>query len=252
MGDWADRPIVDYRNGVPVYGFKSPSTGSLDPTGAPMQSGLIPQTNSSTIGGMMSNGIPNFTPFTPPDPNQVANTPEAQFALSQGVQALDRSAAAHGSFGSGGAMQELMSFGQGLASTQYNTAFNHALQTSQFNNSNLQTQFQDLLGQKNAGINAGHLGLQSQMYGDQRQDMSNAGAGAFQAYGNVQMNQQIQGVNTPLARNTPISNYSYGYTPQAGYSMGGGDNGTTPYMSIQQSYNGGDSGIAGAGYSEGV
>jgi hypothetical protein len=51
------------------------------------------------------------------------NSPGYKFALDQGVQASDRSAAAKGSLYSGGHSADLDALGQGLASQNYNTWF---------------------------------------------------------------------------------------------------------------------------------
>ncbi len=51
-------------------------------------------------------------------------SPDYQFTLQQGTQALDRSAAARGSLYSGGQQADLMQYGQGLASQQYNNYYN--------------------------------------------------------------------------------------------------------------------------------
>ncbi len=45
--------------------------------------------------------------------------PGYQFALDQGTQALDRSAASRGMLGSGNQQQDLLKFGQGLANQEY-------------------------------------------------------------------------------------------------------------------------------------
>jgi hypothetical protein len=52
------------------------------------------------------------------------NTPDYRFAYDQGVQALDRSAAARGGLYSGGHSADLMKFGSGLAEQNYNTQYN--------------------------------------------------------------------------------------------------------------------------------
>ena len=67
----------------------------------------------------------------------LANSSGYQFALNQGVQAADRSAAAKGTLGSGQAMVELMQYGQGLATQTLNSTMtnlsneNTALSNSQ-------------------------------------------------------------------------------------------------------------------------
>jgi hypothetical protein len=51
-------------------------------------------------------------------------SPDYQFAFDQGMQGLDRSAAARGGLYSGGHSADLMKFGQGLASQNYNAYYN--------------------------------------------------------------------------------------------------------------------------------
>jgi len=53
--------------------------------------------------------------------------PSMQFSMSEGQKALERSAAARGGVLSGAAMQDLMRYSQGLASQNYNSAANLAL-----------------------------------------------------------------------------------------------------------------------------
>lgn len=52
------------------------------------------------------------------------NSPDYQFALQQGTQNLDRSAASRGRLNSGGYGQDLVAYGQGLASQQLNNYTN--------------------------------------------------------------------------------------------------------------------------------
>lgn len=51
-------------------------------------------------------------------------SPDYQFALDQGMQSLDRSAASRGGLYSGGHSADLMKFGQGLASQNYGNYYN--------------------------------------------------------------------------------------------------------------------------------
>lgn len=51
-------------------------------------------------------------------------SPDYQFSFDQGLQGLDRSAAARGSLYSGGHSADLMKFGEGLASQNYNQYYN--------------------------------------------------------------------------------------------------------------------------------
>lgn len=50
--------------------------------------------------------------------------PSYQFRLSEGLKAMQRTAAARGGLLSGGALKEAQRYGQGLASTEYGNAFN--------------------------------------------------------------------------------------------------------------------------------
>lgn len=64
--------------------------------------------------GRLNSG--DFSAFT--------QSPDYQFAQQQGLQAMDRSAASRGSLFSGGHSADLLKFGQGLASQNYNTYYN--------------------------------------------------------------------------------------------------------------------------------
>lgn len=57
------------------------------------------------------------------DMSSFKSSPDYQFALEQGIQGLDRSAAARGSLFSGGQQADLMRFGQGLATQNYNNYY---------------------------------------------------------------------------------------------------------------------------------
>lgn len=57
--------------------------------------------------------------------------PGYQFALNQGMQAIQRSAAAKGSLNSTGTMQDLNNYAQGMASQQYQNAYDRFTQNQQ-------------------------------------------------------------------------------------------------------------------------
>lgn len=59
------------------------------------------------------------------------NSPDYQYALSSGINAADRSAAARGSLFSGGQQADLLKLGQGLASQNLNTYYNRQLGLAQ-------------------------------------------------------------------------------------------------------------------------
>jgi hypothetical protein len=76
------------------------------------------------------------TQFGAPTAAQAAATPGEQFMLQQGSQAIDRSAAARGGINTGATLQAQQAYGQGLASTAYQQAYNNALNTFQTNHNN--------------------------------------------------------------------------------------------------------------------
>jgi hypothetical protein len=58
------------------------------------------------------------------DPSSLANSPQYQFTRDQGLEALNRTAAASGYRGSGNILQELTKYASGLASQTYSDEFN--------------------------------------------------------------------------------------------------------------------------------
>ena len=75
------------------------------------------------------------------DPKTVADNPDYQFQLQQGLQATQRAAAANGTLQSGGTLKALDQFSQGLASTSMQQYYNQALSTF---NTNRQNAYQSL------------------------------------------------------------------------------------------------------------
>ena len=110
-------------------------------------------------------------------------SPDYQFAFDQGMQALDRSAAARGSLYSGGHQADLMQFGQGLASQQYGNYYNRlaglagvgqqtAGQIGEFGAQNASTQANCAIGGANA--RASSYGQQANAWGNALQGVSGA------------------------------------------------------------------------------
>lgn len=117
--------------------IKQGSSTPTTPNGAP---GAITLGNGSTLPGVPSlSSLVNPSlgaegslsqgwgqTFTPPTAQQAAQTPGYQFQLDQGNQAIQRSAAASGDLLSGGTEKALDQYSQGLASTNYQQAYNNA------------------------------------------------------------------------------------------------------------------------------
>lgn len=85
-------------------------------------SGLVPQLNAAGA---------NYPSFTAPTAEQAQQTPGYQFALQQGEQGVQNSAAARGGLLSGNTLAAEQQYGQGLASTTYQQTYNNALQSYQ-------------------------------------------------------------------------------------------------------------------------
>lgn len=103
--------------------------------------------------------LPGLTkPFSMSD---FQNNPGYQFQMQQGLQALNQSAAAKGELGSGGTMKAIEQYGQGLAGTQYQQAFNNYMAQNQ-------QSYGMLSGLANYGqVGAGQLTGAAQNYGNQ-------------------------------------------------------------------------------------
>jgi hypothetical protein len=74
--------------------------------------------------------------FSAPTAAQAASTPGYQFQLQQGQQAIQRQAAASGQLNSGATGKSLANYTEGLASTNYQQAYNNSLNAYQTNYSN--------------------------------------------------------------------------------------------------------------------
>lgn len=105
--------------------------------------------------------------FQAPTAQQAAQMPGYQFQLQQGEQALQNSAAGQGALNTGATGAALEQYGQGLASTDYQQAYNNALTQYQtayntFQN-NQANQYNRLAGLAGIGqTTAGQLGQQGQ------------------------------------------------------------------------------------------
>lgn len=88
-------------------------------------------------------------PFTAPTLEQAQQEPGYQFALDQGLKALQQSAAAKGVLRTGGTLKDLINYGQAAGQGNYQNVFNRNLGTYQTNFGNrlnaYQTNFQDAL-----------------------------------------------------------------------------------------------------------
>jgi hypothetical protein len=139
-------------------------------------------TGANALNRYVSNG------FTAPTLAQAEATPGYQFNLQQGTQAIADQASATGNLLSGTTGTALEQYGQGLAQTTYQQAFNNALNT-------YGTNYQSALGASQLGLNStGQLGQFGQEYGStnanidltsaqqQAQQINNAAAARASGY----------------------------------------------------------------------
>lgn len=120
--------------GQPGYNPNAPAAGAPTGTLATPQ----PAAGGGFAGyggfGSASGGAPSFAgpntiqPFTAPTAEQAAQMPGYQFALTQGLQALQNSAAAKGGLLGGATGKALEDYGQAAAAQQYQNVYNQALQ----------------------------------------------------------------------------------------------------------------------------
>jgi hypothetical protein len=113
----------------------SQATGAGQNAVTTAASGTAPYLSAGNTGATMLQNYaasnPNFS-FQPTQ-QQLESTPGYQFQLAQGQNAIQNTAAASGLNQSGAALKELTQYGQGLAGTYYQNAFNNAQQTFQTN-----------------------------------------------------------------------------------------------------------------------
>jgi hypothetical protein len=149
--------------------------------------------------------------------------PSYAFRMAEGMKALERSAAARGGLLSGATLKGIQRYGQDLASTEFQNAFNR-YQTERTNTLN---PFQSLAGVAQTSANT--LGNQAGTYGANVGNLmsatgasnanallaaGNARASAYQGYGTA-AGQAIQGINS-FFRNQGTPSYSgpsYGSNP---------------------------------------
>ena len=132
-------------------------------------------------------------------------SPGYQFALGEGVNAIDRAASARGMLGSGGRLRELTRFGQGMANQEWNNYLNRLASMAGIGQSATTTTTG--LGQQAAGNvgNAMMAGGQAQAAGGINSANAILG-GANQALGlYAMMNpQQFPGWGNLMRQRTPV------------------------------------------------
>lgn len=126
--------------------------------------------------------------------------PGYAFRQSEGMKALERSAAARGGLLSGGALKGIQRFGQDLASQEYQNAFNRY----QVNRANQLNPLQSLMGSGQSAANT-LTGAAGQMGQNQAANITNAGAARASGYvgGANALNSALGGVSSYMI-NAPL------------------------------------------------
>lgn len=137
----------------------------------------------SQLARMMRPGTDMTTRFSSQD---FRADPGYQYRLQQGNQALNRSQAARGMLNSGAALKEAMKFGQGLASDEYQNAYNRWAQQ----NSDIYNRLAGLAntGQQTSNQLAQLSGNYASQYGQNIGQAANARASAYAAKAGANQN----------------------------------------------------------------
>lgn len=144
-------------NGI-LGGVYNGLSANLQPYLAAGTQGAQQLTQATAPGGSLAG---NFS-F---DPTQIANNPDYQFQLQQGLQAVNQAQAASGQLSGGGTLKALTQYSQGLASNEIGQAYNQALSTYQTNRSNTLSNINTLLSTGQFGTSS--LQQAAQNYGNQ-------------------------------------------------------------------------------------
>ncbi len=132
QGTWGINRLGDLmRNQTPAYNASSGFNATI-PMGmggvAIIGDGGTRKPTPNANGGQLNNPFDTYLASKGLSGGRFdTNNPAYQFQLKQGMQALDRSAAARGMGYSGAQLKALNEYGQGLASQQYDKEYNRAL-----------------------------------------------------------------------------------------------------------------------------
>jgi hypothetical protein len=158
-----------------------------------------------------------LAPYTPFGMSQFQADPGYQFRMSEGMKALERSAAARGLLQSGGTMKGIQQYGQNLASSEYENAFSRYL--TQREAAMDPYRYLTGVGQAAAAGQAANIGTTGANLAEiaaQRGNVQAAQAmGTAQAFGGA-LGSIGQGVSSYYA-NQPYMNYLASITPQGVY-----------------------------------
>lgn len=151
-------PPVDSGGGGSVHGGPAPAPPPTTTTG-----GGGPHNNVDPYAGAYDynpafqfTAFPQFhgPRFTPPTMEDAMNEPGYQFRSNQGMDAIQRSAAAKGLLRTGGTLKDLATWNQNFASGEYGNVYNRALNTFGTNYQVQKDEFAPLLAEAQSRANA--------------------------------------------------------------------------------------------------
>lgn len=204
------------------------TTGPTTPVTPATNTGPAPAAGTSSPGQAVSYTPPpayvpppafHYDDFQPVSADEVYQTPQYQFDLSQGMQAIGAKNAALGTLNTGGTLKDFVGFGANLANSYWNNINSNKLQTYTTNrgnaldtyNTNYGTQYKDPY----------MINYQSQYADPFANDMAVAGLDQNNSQFNASLGQNNNQFNTSLDFNKWLQNYKMNVTDpfQQKYSL---------------------------------
>jgi hypothetical protein len=132
----------------------------------------------TSLSQLLQNGSLTPGTFKPPTAADAAANPGYQFALQQGEQAMQNSAAARGGLLTGGTAEALNNYAQGAATQNYQQVYNNAVQNYELGLQGQNQQYNQLAGVAGLGLNsAGQIGsVGTSLSGQQANTLGQGGA----------------------------------------------------------------------------
>lgn len=146
-----------------------------------MQQGIYDQSRQDAMPWLQAgqNALAQLEQVNKGDYSAFQDSPDYQFALQQGLQGLDRSAAARGSLYSGGQQADVLNYASGLASQNLGNYRNNLMQLSSAGQG--QSQYLGQLGNQFGNQYANAMGIK----GDAQAQIAAAGPMTQAGYGNA-------------------------------------------------------------------
>lgn len=153
--------------------------------------------------------------------------PSYQWRLQQGSEALERSAAARGGLASGNTLKALTGYGQGMASTEYQAAFNRFMDQQKFGLDRTRLGYDALSGIAGRGLtasqSAGEFGLTGEKYAGDWMTQGAKTAGDFRGRGaEFQSNAMMDSTDQQIKNIFAGEHAGMGYMTDRATALAGG------------------------------